>query len=113
MSEKLFSSLSNRRCDNGKCFGRDAYRPAKVEGGMVAGQNVHLNSSFLMPTLKSITFAYRAQEDRVLAAINLGQADTWSCWLTRRLSLAVLERAGTFVASTSPLAKAHRAELPQ
>jgi hypothetical protein len=55
--------------------------------------------------LKTITFAYRALEDRVLAAVNLGHADAWSCWLTRRLSLALLERAGTFLASTSPLAK--------
>ena len=55
--------------------------------------------------MKTITFAYRALEDRVLAAVNLGHADAWSCWLTRRLSLALLERAGTFLASTSPLAK--------
>ena len=58
-----------------------------------------------MPTFKTITFDYRPQEDRVLAAINLGQLDAWSCWLTRRLSLAVLERAETFLASTSLLAK--------
>src|SRR5271166_1785486 len=58
-----------------------------------------------MPALKTITFAYRAVEDRVLAAVNLGHDDAWSCWLTRRLSLVLLERAGTFLASTSPLAK--------
>ena len=58
-----------------------------------------------MSTLKTVTFAYRMQEDRVLVAINLGQADVWSCWLTRRLALAVLQQAGTFVASTSPLAR--------
>ena len=58
-----------------------------------------------MPTFKTITFDYRPQEDRVLAAINLGRVDSWSCWLTRRLSLAVLERAGTLLASTSLLAK--------
>jgi hypothetical protein len=58
-----------------------------------------------MPTLKTVTFAYRTQEDRVLVAINLGQADAWACWLTRRLALAVLQQAGTFVASTSPLAR--------
>ena len=39
-----------------------------------------------MSALRSITFAYRAREDRVLAAVNLGQAEAWSCWLTRRLS---------------------------
>jgi hypothetical protein len=58
-----------------------------------------------MPTFKTITFVYRPHEDRVLAAINLGRLDAWSCWLTRRLSLAVLERAETFLAGTSLLAK--------
>jgi hypothetical protein len=58
-----------------------------------------------MSALRSITFAYRAREDRVLAAVNLGQAEAWSCWLTRRLSLAVLERAAQFLATTSPLAQ--------
>jgi hypothetical protein len=57
-----------------------------------------------MPVLKTITFAYRALEDRVLAAVNLGHPDGWSCWLTRRLSLALLERAGKLLASSSPLA---------
>jgi len=51
----------------------------------------------------------------VLAAINIGQADAWSCWLTRRLSLALLERAAKFLESTSPLAQRttpdHRGEL--
>jgi hypothetical protein len=68
-----------------------------------------------MLALKSITFAYRPREDRVLAAVNLGQAEPWSCWLTRRLSLAMLERAQKFLASTSPLAPRtapdHRTEL--
>ena len=57
-----------------------------------------------MPVLKTITFAYRALEDRVLAAVNLGHPDAWSCWLTRRLSLALLERAGKLLVSSSPLA---------
>jgi hypothetical protein len=68
-----------------------------------------------MPALKSITFSYRSREDRVLAAINIGQADAWSCWLTRRLSLALLERAAKFLETTSPLvqrtAADHRGEL--
>jgi len=55
--------------------------------------------------LQSITFVYDAKEDRVLAAINAGKAEPWSCWLTRRVSLAVLQRAGGFLASTSTLAK--------
>ena len=57
-----------------------------------------------MPVFKTITFAYRALEDRVLAAVNLGHPDAWSCWLTRRLSLALLERAGKLLVSSSPLA---------
>jgi hypothetical protein len=68
-----------------------------------------------MPALRSVTFSYRSREDRVLAAINLGQPEAWSCWLTRRLSLAMLERAAKFLASTSPLAQRaapdHRDEL--
>src|SRR5947209_20036500 len=68
-----------------------------------------------MPALRSITFAYRPREDRVLAAVNLGQVEPWSCWITRRLALAVLERAVKFLATTSPLAQRttpdHRAEL--
>jgi hypothetical protein len=68
-----------------------------------------------MPALRSITFSYRSREDRVLAAINIGQADAWSCWLTRRLSLALLERAAKFIESTSPLVQRttpdHRTEL--
>ena len=68
-----------------------------------------------MPALRSITFSYRSREDRVLAAVNLGQPDAWACWLTRRLALAMLERAQKFVATTSPLAQRtapdHRGEL--
>jgi len=68
-----------------------------------------------MPALRSITFAYRAREDRVLAAVNLNHPDAWSCWITRRLSLAVLERAAKFLANTSRLAQRtspdHRGEL--
>ena len=52
-------------------------------------------------TLKSVNFSYVAEEDRILAAINPGGPDAWSCWLTRRLVLALLERAGEFLASTS------------
>jgi hypothetical protein len=53
--------------------------------------------------LKSVNFSYVVEEDRILAAINPGGPDAWSCWLTRRLVLALLERAGEFLASTSPL----------
>jgi hypothetical protein len=65
--------------------------------------------------LKSITFAYDTREDRILAAVNHGHPEAWSCWLTRRLVLALLERAGEFVASTSALAQRasadHRGEV--
>ena len=54
-------------------------------------------------TLKSITFAYDPREDRVLAVVNPGQTPTWSCWLTRRLVLALLDNGGKFLANTSTL----------
>jgi hypothetical protein len=53
--------------------------------------------------LKSVNFSYVAEEDRILAAINPGRPEAWSCWLTRRLVLALLERATGFLASTSHL----------
>jgi hypothetical protein len=53
--------------------------------------------------LKSVNFSYVAEQDRILAAINPGHPQAWSCWLTRRLVLVLLERAAEFVASTSPL----------
>jgi hypothetical protein len=56
-------------------------------------------------TLKSITFAYDPREDRVLAVVNPGQTPTWSCWLTRRLVLSLLENGAKFLANTSTLVK--------
>jgi hypothetical protein len=53
--------------------------------------------------LKSVNFSYVAGEDRVLAAINPGHLEAWSCWLTRRLVLALLDRAAGYLASVSPL----------
>jgi hypothetical protein len=53
--------------------------------------------------LKSVNFSYVAEQDRILAAVNPGGPDAWSCWLTRRLVLALLERAAGFLASTSPV----------
>jgi hypothetical protein len=55
--------------------------------------------------LRSITFVYVPREDRILAAINAGQREAWSCWLTRRLSLAVLEKTAGYLASSSDLAQ--------
>jgi hypothetical protein len=65
----------------------------------------------MLRALKTITFVYAPQEDRITAAINAGLADAWSCWLTRRLALAVLERATEYLASTSDLAQRAPAEL--
>lgn len=56
-----------------------------------------------MHVLKSVTFAYDAREDRILAAINPGRPEAWSVWLTRRLVMALLGRSGEFVASASPV----------
>lgn len=64
-----------------------------------------------MRALKSVNFSYVAQEDRVLAAINPGNAEAWSCWLTRRLVLALLERAADFLATTSTLVRQAPADL--
>jgi hypothetical protein len=61
--------------------------------------------------LKSFTFAYVAGEDRVLATINPGDPESWSCWLTRRLVLALLERAAEFLTSTSALIRQAPADV--
>jgi hypothetical protein len=61
--------------------------------------------------LKSVTFVYDAREDRVLAAINSGKPEAWSCWLTRRLALLLLERAVNLLASTSTLAQRAPADI--
>ena len=55
--------------------------------------------------LKSITFAYDAREDRILAVVNPGQTPSWSCWLTRRLVLSLLDNGSKFLAKTSALAQ--------
>jgi hypothetical protein len=61
--------------------------------------------------LKTVTFSYDAREDRILASINLGHSEAWSCWLTRRLVLALLERAPKFIVSTSALAQRAPADV--
>jgi hypothetical protein len=55
--------------------------------------------------LTSVTFVYDTPEDRILTAVNAGQPEAWSCWLTRRLALALLERATEYLSSTSALAQ--------
>lgn len=64
-----------------------------------------------MRALKTVTFIYEPREDRIAAAINVGAPDAWSCWLTRRLALALLERASDFVAHTSTMAQHTPSEL--
>lgn len=68
-----------------------------------------------MRALRSLTFVYELQEDRILAAVNVPSDDVWACWLTRRLTLAVLEQARKVVESTSALvqrsAAAFRSEI--
>src|SRR5271170_2094330 len=57
----------------------------------------------MLRALASITFIYAPKEDRVVAAINAGRPDAWSCWLTRRLALTVLERTADYLVSRSDL----------
>jgi hypothetical protein len=61
--------------------------------------------------LTTLTFIYEPREDRILAAVNAGRADAWSCWITRRLAFALLERAADYLTSTSGLAQRAPAEL--
>jgi len=65
----------------------------------------------MMRVLTSLTFLYEPREDRILAAINAGRPDAWSCWLTRRVALALLERAPDYLTSTSDMAKRAPADL--
>jgi hypothetical protein len=55
--------------------------------------------------LRSLSFVYDLREDRILAAINAGTPDVWSCWLTRRITLALLARVREILAHTSSLAQ--------
>jgi hypothetical protein len=64
-----------------------------------------------MRAIASITFVYEPREDRIAAAVNPGRSDAWSCWLTRRLALALLERMPEFLEGTSALAKRAPAEM--
>ena len=55
--------------------------------------------------LTSVTFVYDTREDRILTAVNASHSEAWSCWLTRRLALALLERTAEYLSSTSALAQ--------
>ena len=61
--------------------------------------------------LKTIAFVYKAREDRILAAINFGKAEAWSCWLTRRLVGLLLGRVPGLLATTSPLSQRAPADV--
>ena len=65
----------------------------------------------MIRALKSVNFSYVPEQDRVLAAINPGHPEAWSCWLTRRLILALLERAAGFLANTSPVVRQAPADV--
>jgi hypothetical protein len=64
-----------------------------------------------MRAIVSLTFVYEPREDRIAAAVNPGRPDAWSCWLTRRVAVALLERTTEFLDSTSALAKQAPAEM--
>ena len=58
-----------------------------------------------MLQLRTITFHYDPQQDRILAVINVGQEESWSCWLTRRMTVAAIAQVGRLVERTSELGK--------
>src|SRR5580704_12852997 len=64
-----------------------------------------------MHLLNSVAFAYDSREDRILAAVNPGDPQTWACWLTRRLALAVLAQTQKFLDSTCAMAQQTTAEF--
>jgi hypothetical protein len=61
--------------------------------------------------LVNITFSYEAREDRIAATVNAARPDAWSVWLTRRLTLALLQRTPEYLVKTSDLAKRAPLEL--
>jgi hypothetical protein len=65
----------------------------------------------MLRALATVTFVYDPREDRIAAAINAGRSDAWSCWLTRRLALALLDRASGYLTKTSDLAQQAPAEM--
>ena len=65
----------------------------------------------MLRVLATVTFVYEPREDRIAAAINAGRPEAWSCWLTRRLALALLEHASGYLTKTSDLAQQAPAEM--
>ena len=64
----------------------------------------------LTHVLKSLSLTYDANQDRILAVVNPGQLDSWSFWLTRRLTLGMLARSPATLADTSAVVKQAPAE---
>ena len=56
-----------------------------------------------MTTPASITLDYESSEDRILAVINAGRVDASGYWLTRRLTLNIIERANPYLDRMSPV----------
>jgi hypothetical protein len=65
----------------------------------------------MLRVLATVTFVYEPREDRIAAAINVGRPEAWSCWLTRRLALALLEHASGYLTKTSDLAQQAPVEM--
>lgn len=65
----------------------------------------------MLRALATVTFVYDPREDRIAAAINAGRPDAWSCWLTRRVALALLDGASGYLTKTSDLAQQAPAEM--
>jgi hypothetical protein len=65
----------------------------------------------MLRTLTTVTFVYNPREDRIAAAINVGRPEAWSCWLTRRLALALLDQGSGYLSKTSDLAQQAPAEM--
>jgi len=65
----------------------------------------------MLRALTTVTFVYEPREDRIAAAINAGRPEAWSCWLTRRLALALLDRATGYLTKTSDLAAQAPADM--
>jgi hypothetical protein len=63
-----------------------------------------LKAESLLLKLRTIAFIYHPREDRILAAVNASDPEPWSCWLTRRLALALLAKSTEFVDKSSTLA---------
>lgn len=51
----------------------------------------------------SITLQYDVLEDRILAVVNAGTAEASAYWLTRRLTLNLIDRANPYLQGLSPV----------